>query len=86
MRLNVEDVKKKLNIREEIKFNILSIIIILSLQRFNPLLSIKNESRVEFDEILDLKNYSDELINYLNMKYKLIGTIHHNGTFQYGHY
>ena len=53
---------------------------ILSLQRFDPLLLVKNESLVKFEEILDLKNYSDLLNKDLNLKYKLIGMIHHNRT------
>ena len=36
--------KKKTNIKKNIKFNILNKLIIFSIQRFDPLLSVKNES------------------------------------------
>ena len=56
------------------------------MQRFDPLLSVKNESLIIYDELIDLKPYSDTPIFEKNLKYKLIGTIHHNGNLQYGHY
>ena len=52
--------KKKTNIKKIIKFNILNKIIIFSIQRFDPLLSVKNESLIVYDEVIDLKPYSDE--------------------------
>ena len=78
--------KKKTNIKKNIKFNILNKIIIFSIQRFDPLLSVKNESLIVYDEVIDLKPYSDEQIEEKNLDYRLIGTVHHNGTLQYGHY
>ena len=78
--------KKKTNIKKKIKFNILNQLIIFSIQRFDPLLSVKNESLIIYDEILDLKPYSDEQITEERLQYRLIETIHHNGTLQYGHY
>ena len=41
--------EKKINIKKEIRFNILNQIIIFSIQRFDPLLSVKNESMIIFD-------------------------------------
>ena len=56
------------------------------MQRFDPLLSVKNESLIIYDELIDLKSYSDTPTKEKNLEYKLIGTIHHNGNLQYGHY
>ena len=56
------------------------------MQRFDPLLSVKNESLIIYDELIDLKSYSDTPIMGKNLEYKLIGTIHHNGNLQCGHY
>ena len=78
--------EKKINIKKEIRFNILNQILIFSIQRFDPLLSVKNESMILYDEIIDLMPYSDGHLKDNDLKYKLIGTIHHNGTLQYGHY
>ena len=78
--------EKKINIKKEIRFDILNQILIFSIQRFDPLLSVKNESMILYDEIIDLMPYSDGHLKDNDLKYKLIGTIHHNGTLQYGHY
>ena len=78
--------KRKKNIKIQIKFNIINELIIFSVQRFDPLLSVKNESLIIYDELIDLKPYSDTPIFEKNLKYKLIGTIHHNGNLQYGHH
>ena len=78
--------KRKKNIKKKIKFNILNELIIFSVQRFDPFLSIKNESLIIYDELIDLKSYSDTPTKEKNLEYKLIGTIHHNGNLQYGHY
>ena len=51
--------KKKKNIKKKIKFNIINELIIFSVQRFDPLLSVKNESLIIYDELIDLKPYSD---------------------------
>jgi len=51
-------------------------------QRFDPLLSVKNESLIIYDESIYLKSYSDTLIIGINLEYQLIGTIHHNGNLQ----
>ena len=69
-----------------IKFCILNEIVIFSLQRFDPVLSIKNNIRVSFDEIIDLKEYCDNDLYKENTKYRLLGTINHIGNINYGHY
>ena len=69
-----------------IKFCILNEICIFSLQRFDPILSIKNNIRVSFDEIIDLKDYCDHDLYKDNTKYRLCGTINHIGNINYGHY
>ena len=56
------------------------------MQRFDSLLSVKNESLIIYDELIDLKPYSDTPKTGINLEYRLIGTIHHNGNLQYGHY
>ena len=49
--------EKKINIKKEIRFDILNQILIFSIQRFDPLLSVKNESMILYDEIIDLMPY-----------------------------
>ena len=68
------------------KFCILNEIVIFSLQRFDPVLSIKNNIRVSFDEVIDLKDYCDIDLYKENTKYRLLGTINHIGNINYGHY
>ena len=65
---------------------ILNEIVIFSLQRFDPVLSIKNNIRVSFDEVIDLKDYCDIDLYKENTKYRLLGTINHIGNINYGHY
>ena len=50
------------------------------------MLSVKSNTRIYFPDIIDLKLFADELIQNDNLKYRLFGTIHHNGSIQYGHY
>ena len=64
-------------------FNIINELIIFSMQRFDVLLSIKIESLIIYDELIDLKPYSDIQISEKNIEYRLIGTIHQNGNLQY---
>ena len=52
---------------------ILNEIVIFSLQRFDPVLSMKNNIRVSFDEIIDLKEYCDNDLYKENTKYRLLG-------------
>jgi len=68
------------------KFSILNEIVIFSLQRFDPVLSTKNDIRVSFKENIDLKDYCDNDLFKDNTKYRLCGTINHIGNINYGHY
>ena len=69
-----------------INFSILNEIVIFSLQRFDPVLSIKNNIRVSFKEMIDLKDYCDTDLYKENTQYRLLGTINHIGNINYGHY
>ena len=69
-----------------INFSILNEIVIFSLQRLNPILSIKNKISVKFEEIIDLKDYCDKDLYKENTKYRLFGTINHFGSINSGHY
>ena len=77
---------KNMKHQKTIKFSILNDILILSLQRFDPFLSMKSSIRVSFEDILDLKDFCDEDLYKLNTRYKLYGTINHIGNINYGHY
>ena len=68
------------------KFSLLNEILIFSLQRFDPYLSMKSNIRVSFKEIIDLKDYCDTNLDGQNTKYRLRGTINHIGNINYGHY
>ena len=62
-------------------------ILILSLQRKNPLNNTKNNCIVYFDEILNLSNYIDEeLCKDSEFNYELYGVINHIGSLEFGHY
>jgi len=78
--------KLKNNIKKRMKFSIVNDIIMFSFQRFDPLLSIKNNCKIIFEENINLKRFSDEIINDKDLNYKLYATIHHIGTLEYGHY
>ena len=77
---------KSMKHHKKIKFSILNDILILSLQRFDPYLSMKSSIRVSFEDILDLKDFCDEDLYKLNTRYRLYGTINHIGNINYGHY
>ena len=77
---------KNMKHHKKIKFSILNDILILSLQRFDPYLSMKSSIRVSFEDILDLKDFCDEDLYKLNTRYRLYGTINHIGNINYGHY
>ena len=68
------------------KIDILNHFIIFSIQRKDPLSSIKNTSFINFDETICLKKYTvnPKLENSYN--YKLFATIHHIGNINEGHY
>ena len=78
--------KPELKHSKLMKFCILNEIVIFSLQRFDPVLSIKNNIRVSFKEMIDLKDYCDTDLYKENTQYRLLGTINHIGNINYGHY
>ena len=84
--MNVKNVKKRANIIKEIHFNILNDIVIFSLQRFDPLLSAKNDAKLIFEDIIDLKEFYDNKDKQQLPKYTLFGIINHVGNLNYGHY
>ena len=71
---------------KKIKMSMLNDIVIFSLQRFDPFLSMKSSIYVSYDEIIDLKEFCDFDLYKENTKYKLCGTINHIGNINYGHY
>ena len=78
--------KPELKHSKLMKFCILNEIVIFSLQRFDPVLSIKNNIRVSFKELIDLKDYCDADLYKDNTQYRLLGTINHISNINYGHY
>ena len=78
--------KKKYKIHKKINFNILNDILILSLQRMDPYLSVKNDAKVSFEDILDLIEFYDNEPNLKELKYQLFGIINHHGSITFGHY
>jgi ubiquitin C-terminal hydrolase len=71
---------------KKIKLSMLNDIVIFSLQRFDPFLSMKSSIYVSYDEIIDLKEFCDFDLYKNNTIYKLCGTINHIGNINYGHY
>ena len=71
---------------KKIKMSMLNEIIIFSLQRFDPILSMKNSINVSYQETIDLREFCDTDLYKSNTKYKLCGTINHIGNIDYGHY
>ena len=63
-------------------------VIILSLQRFNPNTGVKINHFVVFKEIIDLKSFCDRGIfnGEIKTKYKLFGISNHIGTINEAHY
>ena len=62
-------------------------ILILSLQRFNPVTREKKNTKVMFDTILNINPFVDETIkDQSNCTYNLFGVINHEGTLDFGHY
>lgn len=79
--------RRKCNLQQKMKIGKLPQILILSLQRINQYLNIKNESYVHFDEMLDMRNYIDnELEGNSLTKYKLFAITNHIGNLNTGHY
>ena len=61
----------KNNIKKRIKFSIVNDIIMFSLKILDSLLSIKNNSKIIFEENINLERFSDEIINDKDLIYKL---------------
>lgn len=74
------------NIKKKIRFNILNDFIIFSIQRFDPKLSIKNNIRINFEEIIDLNELCDCKEDNTSTQFKLFALINHIGSINYGHY
>ena len=77
---------KNLEHLKKIKISMMNDIVIFSLQRLNPYLSMKSTIFVSYDEIIDLKEFCDFDLYKENTKYRLCGTINHIGNINYGHY
>ena len=72
---------------KNIRFTYLPEILILTLQRINPLNKTKNFSIVTFEESLNLDIYVDRECGYTkNAIYDLFGVINHIGAIEFGHY
>ena len=71
---------------KKIRFSMINDILIFSLQRFDPFLSMKSSINVSFKEEIDLKDFCDPDLYKMNTKFKLCGTINHIGNINYGHY
>ena len=62
-------------------------ILILSIQRFNPETHAKIETKIDFNECINLSKYIDEFYKKENEEvYNLIAEINHSGSLEYGHY
>lgn len=77
--------KKTLRTRYR-KFDMLSNVIIFSIQRINLNDKTNNVSIIHLTEKLELNRFSDENVNLSNLKYKLVSLIHHIGDYDSGHY
>ena len=62
-----------------IRLCLLSETFILSIQRFDKDLNIKNHTSIIIKDIIDLKDYCDDLLSKNNVKYKLYCSIYHIG-------
>ena len=78
--------KKRGHIKKSMKLDILNHFIIFSIQRKDPLSSIKNTSFINFDETICLKKFIVEPKPDNSYNYKLFATIHHLGNINEGHY
>ena len=80
--------KKDLSRNKKIKITILPSVLIFSLQRFNPATGVKINKYINFNEVIDLKQFCDnDFFNgKLNAQYKLFGISNHSGTINFGHY
>ncbi len=84
---NVKNVKKKKEHKKLVKIAYPPEILILSLQRYDVRIKKKNNCKIEFNENIDLKKFSDkECIGNYSTKYNLIGIGNHTGSMDFGHY
>ena len=60
-----------INVKIVMKFSIVNDIIMFSLKILDSLLSIKNNSKIIFEENINLERFSDEIINDKDLIYKL---------------
>ena len=71
---------------KKVKFAMLNEIIIFSIQRFDYINNLKNNSYIIFDEFINMKDLIDNDLEDLQFKFKLFATIHHIGSIDTGHY
>ena len=72
---------------KNIRFTYLPEILILTLQRIDPLNKTKNFSVVTFEDSINLENYVDRECGYSKKAtYDLFGVINHIGSIEFGHY
>ena len=62
---------------KEIKFNILKDVLIISSKKINKFLNKKNLAFVNYEEIINMKDFCDETIINDSLKYSLLDIIHH---------
>ena len=72
--------------KEKKRFNILNDFIIFPIQRFDPKLSIKNNIMINFEEIIDLKEFCVSKEHNTSTQFKSFALINHIGCINYGHY
>ena len=68
------------------RFDMVGNYLIISIQRIDRILNIKNVSYIIFEDSLNIKNFFDSDSNEDNMNFSLIGGIYHQGTMEFGHY
>ena len=79
--------KRKCDHSKEIKLVSLPKILIISLQRINWALKIKNNAEIRFNEKLNLSKYVDnDFLNKNEGIYNLFALINHEGEISFGHY
>ena len=85
--VNCKECKKKKEHKKIVKIAYPPEILILSLQRYDIRMKKKNNCKIEFNENIDLKKFSDQDCcgNY-STKYNLIGIGNHIGSMDFGHY
>ncbi len=73
--------------QQKIRIGSLPQLLMLSIQRINPGNLNKNNSRVQFEETLNMRNYvDDDIFDGKSTSFRLWGIVCHKGNFQGGHY